>query len=142
MRGTSDRSDERQRILAGSLALLFYALHVLHSFSIEHGALSLWICHLGSFLVGCGHLGRRASLNAVGFLWLSAGTPLWAWGLSTGHEELLWTSCGTHLGGWILGLHGLVRLGLPPRAWLRAILGVIPPWALARWITPLTKHPQ
>jgi hypothetical protein len=119
----------------GTLALGAYGLHALVCVSRGAPEQALWACHVATLFVGLGLLTNTRMLLAVGTIWLTLGTPLWLADLALGAE--LWpTSWLTHGGGWLIGLIGVVRHGIPPHAGKAAVLGVIGLQVLCYWWTP------
>jgi hypothetical protein len=68
----------------------------------------------------------------MGMLSLIWGVPLWLLDVFTG-GEFLPTSMGTHVGGFVLGLYGIYKLGLPRRTWLWLWLTTALLMVLSRW---------
>ena len=122
-------------VALGLLACLFYAVHAAHFIARRQQENVLWFCHLGALLVGFGLMLRWPLANAVGFLWLTIGTPLWLVYVATG-GELLPGSVLTHFGGVAFGLVGLRRFGLPRGAWWKALAALVPVLFLTRLVTP------
>jgi hypothetical protein len=111
--------DRSRCVWLGSVALLCYATHgTFHCLRGTPESL-IWMCQLGTLMVGVGLLLRSPVVNAVGVLWLSAGTPFWIIGVSLG-STFLQTSVLTHLGGLSIGLWGAYELGIPRGAWWKA----------------------
>jgi hypothetical protein len=119
----------------GVLALAFYAVHATTHLQRGHPEDLLWACHLGVVCVGAGLLGRWATANAIGFLWLCLGDVLWLVDLAAG-GEFIPTSMLTHLGGLALAAYGVVKLGMPRHSWWKAILAFLVLQQICRWATP------
>src|SRR5258708_3371649 len=108
----------------GFLALIFYGIHA--GFHIWHGHPwdALWVCNLGTALVGIGFLLGSPIWLGIGSLWLIVGFPFWILDLVSG-GEFLPTSLATHVGGLGLGLYGSWKLGVPRHIWWKAVLGLV-----------------
>jgi hypothetical protein len=119
----------------GLLALAFYAVHTVHHLRHHQPENALWACHLASVLVGAGLVFRSPSANAIGFLWLVLGVPLWLTDLAGG-APFLATSLLTHVGGFVLALYGLALLGMPEHAWWKAIVAFVALQQVTRVLTP------
>ena len=133
-------SQSGTRVWLGSLAVLFYLVNGTYQLLRGFPENSLWVCHLGSLVVGLGLLSRSASLNLIGIQWLSVGTPLWLFNLISGGELFL-TSTLTHLGGPVMGLLGIRHVGLPRRrVWWIAILGTSVLHFVSRWAARPEYH--
>jgi hypothetical protein len=119
----------------GIAALACYAIHV--GFHLYRGrfADALWGCHVASLLIAAGAFSQRATLAAIGVLWLCFGNPIWMLDLVTG-GELLPTSIFTHVCGFIIGVLVLRRLGVPRHAWWKAALAFLGLLAATRLFTP------
>ena len=119
----------------GLAALVCYAIHA--GFHILNGRPEevLWVCHLGSALVGVGLLRSSAAMNGIGTLFLCMGTPLWVMYLAGG-GEFYPTSCFPHLGGLAIGLYGVRRLRLPSGAWWKAVVALVSLILVCRLVTP------
>jgi hypothetical protein len=121
--------------ILGATALACYAaLAAVHLSRGEPQDL-LWACHLAALLVGFGLLFRSPTMNAVGVLWSSFGTPLWALDLATGGEWIP-TALLTHAAAIVIGVIGVRHLGLPRLAALKAMVAYLALWALTRAVTP------
>jgi hypothetical protein len=127
--------ERRTRIALGALGGGFYAVHAAHQLADGHPEDLLWACHLGAILVSAGLFLRSPLANAIGFLWLTIGLPLWILDLSLGGEFIA-TSPFTHVGGLALGAAGLRLLGMPRGAWWKAVLAFLALQELCRRITP------
>jgi hypothetical protein len=121
-----------RRTVAGTGAILFYAIH--GGYWIVRGVPQnvLWACHLGSAAVGVGLLCRLPLLNGVGVLWLGMGNIFWAINLASG-GELEPTSFLTHLGGLAVGLYGIKKLGLPRLAAPMALAALLALQRMTPW---------
>ncbi len=120
----------------GLAAIAFYAFHAGYYLLVRHEPANvLWACHVASVLIGLGLIVGSPTLNAVGFLWLMVGIPLWVIDLATG-GELLATSLFTHVGSPIVGAVGLRRLGLPRGSWAWALVALFALHVLCRFVTP------
>lgn len=122
-------------MLAGFLAILFYALHGAYLVHRGEAAGLLWCCHVANLLVAAGWLLGRPLPNAVGFLWLAYGNGMWALYLAGG-GECYSTSIFTHVGGFVLAVMGLRDLGLPRTSWRWAVAGMGALVVVARFTTP------
>lgn len=124
---------------AGVAALGCYAVHGTERVLSGAPEDLLWMCHLGTLLIGLGLLGfdRRAgpSLLTIGLCWLSFGTPLWLLDVFAG-GELIVTSMLTHVGGPVLGLYGARHLPAPRGVWWRASLALLALQGSCRLVTP------
>lgn len=123
----------------GAAAVCFYAVHAGQYLYRRQPENLLWICHLGSLLVGVALLTRQGTLNAIGTLWLLVGLPLWVYDLTRG-STALWTSILTHLGGPVIGLIGVRKLGVPTGMWWKSLAGLAPVYLLSRWLTPPAEN--
>jgi hypothetical protein len=119
----------------GGLALAFYAVHAGRHLLQGHPEDLLWVCHLGTVCVGVGLLARLPVMNAVGFLWLATGDPLWLLDLASAGEFIA-TSLLTHGGGLALGALGLACFGMPRHTWWRAVLAFVALQQICRFTTP------
>jgi hypothetical protein len=123
------------RILGGLAALGFYGVHAAHHLRHHQPEHALWACHLASVLVGVGLLAGSANANAIGFLWLVLGVPLWLTDPATGGPFLA-TSLLTRVGGLLLAVLGLGILGMPAQAWWKAVLAFVALQQVTRVLTP------
>ena len=98
-----------------------------------------WACNLATLLVAIGLLLRWPKWNALGFLWLVLGVPLWIIDLLTGVGCHVY-SVFTHLGGLLLGLAGTRLLGLPGGAWWQAVVSLYLLHLASRWVTPEAEN--
>ena len=133
------RAGRVSELTLGALATLSYGVHAWHYLARREEANLLWFCHLAALAVGLALLVRAPTLNAVGFLWLCVGTPLWVFDLSAGRE----VSAGsilTHAVGLGAGAFGLRRLGLPAGAWWKALIALVGVYALTRAVTPPAEN--
>jgi hypothetical protein len=123
----------------GLAALIFYVLHAVHETFAGQPESALWACHVATALVGLGLLLRKPTINAIGFLWLVLGVPLW---LAEGPALLRFepTSAAAHLAGLAIGLWGVRRLGLPRPVWWRAALALSTLHVLCRYVTPVEAN--
>ena len=119
----------------GIAALLCYAVHCGVHLYRGRFADSLWGCHVARVLIAAGALSARATLAAIGVLWLCFGNPIWILDVATG-GELLPTSLFTHVGGFIIGILVLKRLGVPRNAWWKATLAFLGLLGVTRLLTP------
>lgn len=119
----------------GILGILFYVVCGGHELIAGRPGTLLWTCHLGALWVGVGLILPSPTCNAIGFLWLVVGVPLWAMDEMV-HGGGQVTSILTHVGGLVLGTTGARKLGLPKQAWLRAGTTLVPLYWLCRWVTP------
>ena len=119
----------------GAAGLALYAVHAARHAIFREPEHLLWLCNVAAVAVAAGMLLARPMLNAIGLLWLVVGNPLWLIDLARG-GELLPTSLLTHGVGFLLGLVGLRRLGLPRGAWWRSVLAGLVLLAVTRAITP------
>lgn len=119
----------------GTLAYLFYGIHGAYHVLVGHPENLLWACHVGALLVGTGLIWGSPAVNAIGFLWLMAGIPLWLVDVSTG-GEFLPTSVAPHFGGLLIGAYGLKELGMPKNVWWKSLVGLLVLQQISRWVTP------
>lgn len=126
--------DRRTEVVLGLVAILSYVVHAWHHVSRGQGENVLWICHLAALAIGIAFLARSPLLNAIGFLWLTVGVPCWLLYLATG-GELLVGAVLTHGLGFVLGLVGIRRYGLPAGAWWKAIAALLAVYGLTRAVT-------
>ncbi|MCP4133722.1 MAG: hypothetical protein GY754_22325 [bacterium] len=123
------------RIIGGISAIVFYGIHAGYLIMNSQAYHVLWICHLGCLLVGIGVLTQNRYVNAIGFMWLVFGVPIWGINIAaTG--KFMTTSTLTHCGGIIIGLGGIGGSGMLRRSWILAVLGMIGMGVLCRIITP------
>ena len=94
---------------------------------------------MAALVVGIGLLTGLRELVAIGFLWLTIGTPLWIYDLANGGEFLPFSPF-THIGGMILGLVGMWSLGFPPGSALKGWGALVPVFLLPRWVTPAAAN--
>lgn len=125
----------RTRRCLGILALGFFAVYAGYEIRVGQPENMLWACPLGSLAVGAGLLLRWPLGNAIGFLWLVLGVPLWILDLLTG-TGCPWVSIFPHVGGLVLGLIGVRLLGLPRGAWWQAVASLYVLHVASRWVTP------
>jgi len=128
-------AERRAQPALGLAAVAFYLAHAAESLLRREPENVLWVCNLGTLIVGLALLLGWPTLNAIPTFWIAAGLPLWIYDLAKG-GEFLWTSTLTHGGGLLLGLLGLRRLGLPRATWWKATVALIPLIALCRVATP------
>lgn len=123
----------------GALVLTGTAVHA--AYHLRHGRPwdLLWMCHVGSLLVGLGLLFRWPQAMGIGVLWLAAGLPFWLLDLATG-GEFMPTSLFTHVGGLIAGIVGVIKLGMPAGGWWKAVLALAALHQACRWLTPATAN--
>lgn len=123
----------------GIVAIGCYAAHAGFFISVGRPSNLLWGCHMAALGVGTGLLLRIPLFNAMGMLSLIFGVPLWLLSVATG-GEFLPTSMLTHLGGFVLGLYGVWKMGLPRQTCF--ILWVVTCFliALSRAVSPLTEN--
>lgn len=121
--------------LPGALALCFYALHAAFTIWRDQPEHLLWSCHLASVWIGMGFLLGWPIFNAIGFLWLIVGVPVWVYYLIKG-GEFFPTSLLTHIGGLLLGIWGVASLGMPIGAWWKAMFTFLVLQQISRWVTP------
>jgi hypothetical protein len=122
--------------LAGALALVFWAAHVVPKYVLSEKQEGIfWLCHLGTLFVGIGGLAKMWFFNAVGLCWLSFGVICWAIDIASGEKARL-SSVLSHVGGWTIGLVLAKIMGFPPYASAMAfILGVVV-MRVTREVTP------
>ena len=125
------------RVAAGSLGIIFYAIHSAYTISVGETPAVLWVCHVSALVVAAGWFLERPRLFAVPLLWLVWGNMLWALYLAGG-GDFYPTSIFTHIGAMVLALLGLRAYGMPRLCW---------PWATAGMgalvlITRLATPPQ
>ncbi len=130
-----DPKGNRTRVVAGALALLFFAIHAAALILNGEPYHLLWACHSGCLLLGVGLLASQPWLASVGLLWVLLGLPMWVIGLFTDRSYLL-TSSLTHLGGPLVGIIGIRSLPLPRRSWLAASVALLLLWIVTRVATP------
>lgn len=116
-----EKINNKIKNLYGVLAILFYIIH--GTYWIYKGVPSnlLWVCHIGSVLVGIGWLLNSARTNAIGVLWLCLGNIMWAIYLYT-TRDFEPTSVLTHIGGIIIGIIGVYRMGIPKYSFAIAVV--------------------
>ncbi len=123
------------RTTAGLVAIFFYVVRAGVYIATGEPQNLLWSCHLACLLVGFGLLSSSATLNAIGFLWVTIGIPMWFLDLATGGRFLA-ASLLTHFGGLVLGGFGVRSLGWPGGMWWKAILALAGLHALTRLLSP------
>jgi hypothetical protein len=124
----------RAEIALGLCGMLAYGVHATHYVSRRQEENLLWFCHLAALCIGMALLVRSPTLNAIGLLWLTVGTPCWFLYLASG-GPLLPGAVLTH-GALLLSLFGVRRLGWPRDAWWKALLALAGVFALTRLVTP------
>jgi hypothetical protein len=134
----SDSPFQRWR-LWGLLAYAFYAAHAGYFLSVSRPGCLAWGCHLAALGVGTGLLLRIPTFNGMGILSLLFGVPLWLLDVFTG-GEFLPTSMLTHCGGFVLGVYGVWKLGLPRFTWLVLWLTTVLLLLFSRVFTPEAEN--
>ena len=124
----------RMEMALGLCGVLAYGVHAIHYVSRRQEENLLWFCHLAALCIGIALFVRSPTLNAIGLLWLSVGTPCWFLYLAAGGPLLL-GSVLTH-GTLLLSLFGVSRLGWPRDGWWKALLALAGVFALTRLVTP------
>ena len=124
----------RTEIALGLCGVLAYGVHATHYVPRRQEENLLWFCHLAALGIGIGLLVRSPTLNAIGLLWLTVGTPCWFLYLAGG-GTLLPGAVLTH-SALLLALFGVRRLGWPNGAWWKALLALAGVFVLTRLITP------
>jgi hypothetical protein len=121
--------------ISGYLAISFYLIH--GGYWVIKGAPAnlFWACHIGSFIVGVGHIFNRSILNSIGVLWLFMGNLFWALYLLGGGDFEM-TSVLTHIGGLCIGIYGIQKIGFYKNAWLYAVIFIALLQLICRFITP------
>lgn len=133
------RADRRAEIALGLLCVFSYGLRGWIYLERRQEANLLWFCHLAALAVGLALLFRSSTLNAIGFLWLCVGVPCWLLDLASGGA--FWVgSLLTHGVGFLAGLFGLRRLGLPRDAWWKAVVALVAVFAITRAATPPAEN--
>lgn len=130
----SPPQNDGARVSSGILAILFYVLRAGLYVVGGEPQNALWSCHVASLAVGFGLLLRSATLNAIGFLWVTVGVPAWLLDLATGGRFRA-ASLLTHFGGLVLGFLGVSTLGLPEDSWWKALLALASLHVLTRAVT-------
>jgi hypothetical protein len=123
------------RLIPGSLSILFYILYVAYYASHNKLYNMVWVCHVGSLLVGLGLVFRKPLLNATGFFWVSIGIPLWVYNLTSGSSSVIYSYL-THWGGLINGLLGIYIMGIPKRSYIYSAIALSVFACATRFITP------
>lgn len=118
--------------LTALACLIAYAVYELRVGRVEY---LLWSCNVATLLVAIGLLFRLPTFNAIGFLWLVIGLPMWVLDMLTGVGCHIF-SVFTHVGGLLLGLAGTRQLGLPRGAWWQALAALYLLHVVSRWLTP------
>jgi hypothetical protein len=131
---TAPAGKDRTLTALGAASVCFYAAHAGRYVLRHESENVLWICHLGSLLVGIGLLTRQGTLNAIGTLWLLVGLPLWIYDLVKVGDWSA-TSIVTHVFGPIIGLIGVRSLGMPKGLWWKSLVGLAPIYLLSRLLT-------
>jgi hypothetical protein len=126
-------------IKLGVAALACYAIHGTYHLYRGRPEDLLWGCHMGAALVGIGLLIRSMTLNGIGTLFLSMGTPLWFLYLAGG-GEFMPTSCFTHLGGLAIGLYAIRHSGIPDGTWWKAVAAALFLMLITRLTTPAAAN--
>jgi len=78
-------------------------------------------------------------LNAIGFLWLCFGVPVWLINVFSG-DKLILLSIPTHVGGLMISLWGVKKFGIPRRSWAAASLSLIILGHICRFTTPVEAN--
>ena len=123
----------------GVAALACFAVHAWYEVRLNPAENLFWACNLATLLVAVGLLLRWPTGNALGFLWLVLGVPLWIMDSLSGagcHVSAVFT----HLGGLLLGLAGVRLLGLPRGAWWQAVGCLYLLHLVSRWVTPEAEN--
>jgi hypothetical protein len=124
----------KTEIALGLCGLLAYGVHAAYYLPRRQGENLLWFCHLAALGIGVALLMRKPTLNAIGLLWLTVGTPCWFLYLAGG-GALLPGAVLTH-SALLLSLLGVRQLGLPRDAWWKAVLALVVVFAVTRLVTP------
>lgn len=127
------------RRILGIAAVIFYILYSCYYIADHKPYNMVWVCHIGCLLVGIGLITGSAVINAAGFFWICIGIPLWVINLFAGLHSVVFSYL-THWGGFICGAAGIMILGMPRYAWIRAgaMLAVFVP--LTKFITPAYEN--
>ena len=126
-------------LVAGLLAVVFYAARGV---ALElRGELPhiLWSCHVGCLLSGVAILAGNARALGVGLLFTAAGLPFWVLDLAI-RQDFQVTSMLTHVGGLAIAVLGARRLGVPRGTWWRATAGIVLLHLASRLITPAAEN--
>jgi hypothetical protein len=129
----------KAELIAGLLALFFYASHTVFWIIQEVPSNMFWACNISSVLIGLGWILKKPRMNAIGVQWLVLGNILWGIYLyTTGMFEV--TSALIHIGSLIIGVAGVFRMGMPRFSWLHAILILGLVQFISRYITPAAEN--
>jgi hypothetical protein len=120
---------------AGLLGVAFYVAHAIALVRLDMAPHVLWSCHVANLVVAGGILFRRPDLNAVGFLWLLIGLPMWFVDLAV-RGEFHPTATLTHVSGFLLSAVAAHAFGFTRGAWWKASAGLIVLWLVSRLLTP------
>lgn len=124
----------RTETVLGLCGVIAYGVHAAHYVPRRQEENMLWFCHLAALFIGIALLVRSPTLNAIGLLWLTVGTPCWLLYLAGG-GPLLPGAVLTH-SALLLGLFGVSRLGLPRDAWWKALFALAGVFVVTRLVTP------
>lgn len=116
--------------MLGFLPLAFFLFQSIHYWNINELGNMFWMCNIGNLVLALGLLFEKPLLVRVAVVWMIPGLIVWCiyvvptWGmLLTGlftwrHLFAVFASSMAHLGGLTIGLVGLQRVRMGPRAWL------------------------
>jgi hypothetical protein len=124
----------RWEIALGLFGVLAYGVHAAHYVPRRQEENLLWFCHLAALGIGIALLVRSPTLNAIGLLWLTVGTPCWFLYLAGGGPLLVGAAL-TH-SALLVSIFGVRQLGWPRDAWWKALLALAGVFGLTRLVTP------
>ena len=108
-------SGGKRRIVLGSAAWAFYAVHAAALLYLGEWWGMFWGCHVASILIGFGLLLERPALNAAGVMWLVWATSCRSSTLP-GRRSLSDLDPDTHVCALLVGLLGVRMMGVPRHA--------------------------
>ncbi|HPN10957.1 MAG TPA: hypothetical protein PLA65_02780 [Spirochaetota bacterium] len=132
-------SGGKRRIVLGSAAWAFYAVHAAALLYLGEWWGMFWGCHVASILIGFGLLLERPALNAAGVMRLVLGDFMWVLYLAGG-GDLYPTSILTHVCALLVGLLGVRMMGVPRHAWALALSMMLALAAITRLATPAREN--
>jgi len=128
------RLETRFRLL-GFLPLIFFLVQAIHYW--RYGGLGhlLWMCNVGSILLGVGLLIGRRELIRAAAIWTIPGLAVWIRYVLLA-SGLYFSTTLAHIGGITVGMIALRRVRMDRRAWIYAFAWYLLTQLAARLLAP------